>query len=678
MDRQHVLPVLVAGLALALNPLAAHAGFVGPSAITIDGAFTDWTGNVYSQTNAYTPNGSRGASHITKVWYAMSTANGTSPAGAANLIQNVYFRFDTAGSSANNPKQAYWVQLNLGTAPIGFADHVLQFYVDTTATPGVAIVLYQYSAPYPAIKVFTTTAFSPKVSNLSSGYGTHDTNAVGAWAQNGTTYSFEAKIPIGWYSPVYGGAISAYGTGADMIASAVFTSTGSLGAKGTAQDNVADVNGNLYYTQVNASTGGSSFVPANPNGGSYSATAAAATLTPVAGAADSTTLTVFKADGTTTDTLYTGAHNIILSGFLAAPDATYGSFNGVTLTGSPQTISVNFVNGVATVPLALKDAATQVIGFSLPDLTFQAANSLTNSPTAGSATKLAFNSLPVTATAGQASGAITVQRQDAYGNPNTTDASRTVTLSSDSPGTRTFTPASPLTISSGSSTASFTYTDTKSGNPTISAASTSPTTITLATQPETVNPAAPSRVVFTTQPGNGTDCSPLSTQPGVTLEDQYGNTVTGTPQNVTVAIQNNVRGGRLSGTTTAPVNTGTGVATFSGLSIDRVGTGYTLTATGSTLNTTPGVAVSSGFNITPTAAGALSLDNSFSSMGNSVTVTFAGIPGYNYVVERTSDLKHGPWTAITGSATTAPTSGLWTFIDASPPNPSYYRLRQNK
>ena len=45
------------------------------------------------------------------------------------------------------------------------------------------------------------------------------------------------------------------------------------------------------------------------------------------------------------------------------------------------------------------------------------------------------------------------------------------------------------------------------------------------------------------------------------------------------------------------MNTTTGVATFSGLAIDKIGTGYTLTATGSTVNTTPGAVVSSAFNI---------------------------------------------------------------------------------
>ncbi|MFA4957064.1 MAG: MBG domain-containing protein [Candidatus Methanoperedens sp.] len=109
---------------------------------------------------------------------------------------------------------------------------------------------------------------------------------------------------------------------------------------------------------------------------------------------------------------------------------------------------------------------------------------------AGAPSKLVFTSSPVTVTAGVASSSITVQRQDQYNNPNTTGAARTVTLSSDSTGTVTFNPTS-LTIGSGSSSATFTYTDTKAGTPTITASSTSPTTITSATQQETVNNPVP-------------------------------------------------------------------------------------------------------------------------------------------------------------------------------------------
>src|SRR5438477_2462044 len=72
------------------------------------------------------------------------------------------------------------------------------------------------------------------------------------------------------------------------------------------------------------------------------------------------------------------------------------------------------------------------------------------------ASKLVFTTAPVTATAGVASSTITVQRQDASGNPITTEAARTVTLLSNSTGTVTFTPASPLTIPNGASSGSFT------------------------------------------------------------------------------------------------------------------------------------------------------------------------------------------------------------------------------
>ena len=74
----------------------------------------------------------------------------------------------------------------------------------------------------------------------------------------------------------------------------------------------------------------------------------------------------------------------------------------------------------------------------------------------------------------------------------------------------------------------------------------------------------------------------------MTVQDAAGNTVTSDSSSVTLAIGTNPGGGTLSGTTTvAAVN---GVATFAGLSIDKSGTGYTLTAsdgalTGATSNT---------------------------------------------------------------------------------------------
>jgi len=140
----------------------------------------------------------------------------------------------------------------------------------------------------------------------------------------------------------------------------------------------------------------------------------------------------------------------------------------------------------------------------------------------------------------------------------------------------------------------------------------------------TVGPAA--KLAFTTQPVGGYAGFAFATQPAVTLQDAHGYTVLGTAQNVTLAIENNAGpGGVLSGTLIQPVDTGTGIGTFSGLSIDKVGAGYTLTATGDSVNTTPGDVVSSGFNITafPGMIWSLADDFSYDPADNSASSTWS-------------------------------------------------------
>src|SRR5438034_1288015 len=87
--------------------------------------------------------------------------------------------------------------------------------------------------------------------------------------------------------------------------------------------------------------------------------------------------------------------------------------------------------------------------------------------------------------------------------------------------------ASPLTIANGSSSVSFTYTDTQAGTPTLTAASTAPTTITSATQVETVNAAAASKLVFTT--GAQTLTAGVTSAANMTVQrqDAFGNPVIG-------------------------------------------------------------------------------------------------------------------------------------------------------
>ena len=84
----------------------------------------------------------------------------------------------------------------------------------------------------------------------------------------------------------------------------------------------------------------------------------------------------------------------------------------------------------------------------------------------------------------------------------------------------------------------------------------------------------PVMLTFMQQPataGAGQTLAPIS----VAVQDGFGRTLTNLPPSpVTIALANNPSGATLSGALT--VNTVQGVATFSNLSVNQVGTGYTL------------------------------------------------------------------------------------------------------
>jgi hypothetical protein len=86
--------------------------------------------------------------------------------------------------------------------------------------------------------------------------------------------------------------------------------------------------------------------------------------------------------------------------------------------------------------------------------------------------------------------------------------------------------------------------------------------------------------------------------------------------------------------------------------------------------------------ITVNVTNAISLVRQVTSSGSSVVITFAGVPGYKYVVERAANLA-GPWTTLDGANGTvdsqiiAPATGVWTFTEIPPSSPAFYRSRQN-
>ncbi|HVH09642.1 MAG TPA: hypothetical protein VM736_07585, partial [Gemmatimonadales bacterium] len=137
-----------------------------------------------------------------------------------------------------------------------------------------------------------------------------------------------------------------------------------------------------------------------------------------------------------------------------------------------------------------------------------------------------------------------------------------------------------------------------------------------------LNPAVPagppSQLAFTARPSTTTSGAPISPAVQVTAQDNSGNTATSFSGSVTIALGANPNGGTLSGTRTASaVN---GVATFSNLSIDKPGSGYTLQATASGLTG----ATSATFTITPPG---ITLDQVNGTLNESGTATL--IKGFN-------------------------------------------------
>ena len=90
------------------------------------------------------------------------------------------------------------------------------------------------------------------------------------------------------------------------------------------------------------------------------------------------------------------------------------------------------------------------------------------------------------------------------------------------------------------------------------------------------------KLEFTVQPTDAPAYFPIAPTVEVAITYPWGDTVTDATDAVTLAIELNVAGGTLSGTTT--VDAVNGVATFNDLSVDKVGSGYTLVATSGALS----------------------------------------------------------------------------------------------
>ncbi|HET7449750.1 MAG TPA: invasin domain 3-containing protein, partial [Gaiellaceae bacterium] len=292
--------------------------------------------------------------------------------------------------------------------------------------------------------------------------------------------------------------------------------------------------------------------------------------------------------------------------------------------------------------------------------------SITINPAA--ANKLAWSQQPTSTGAGSTiSPSPTVTVQDTYGNTVTSSSASITVAIGTNPGGGTLSGTKTVSASSGVATFSTLSIDKIGTGYTLTAAATGLTGATSSTFNITVG--APSKVAFVQQPTTATSTATISPSVTVAIQDALGNTVTSSTASVTLAIGTNPGGGTLSGTTS--VSAVNGVATFSTLSIDKAGTGYTLTAsstgltgaTSSTFNINIGAAAKLAFVQQPTSATAGAAISPAITVavqdagGNTVTSSSASI---------TTAIGTNPSSGtLSGTKTVSAVSGVATFSTLS-------------
>jgi len=155
------------------------------------------------------------------------------------------------------------------------------------------------------------------------------------------------------------------------------------------------------------------------------------------------------------------------------------------------------------------------------------------------------------------------------------------------------------------STAQFTDLSINRTSPEYTLTATSPGLVSAKSRIFQISAAAPTKLEFTVQLEGAKAGEPFETQPKVAVMDIYGNVVTSSRASITVSItpDTGTAGAILSGTKTLVAEDAMGgLSAFVNLSIDRAGSGYTLTATSAGLTS----ATSAPFDVTPSSTKATS------------------------------------------------------------------------
>src|SRR5437867_3830335 len=410
--------------------------------------------------------------------------------------------------------------------------------------------------------------------SVSPGAATHLTFTV----QPGTTPAGQQIAPAGKVA-----AQDALGNVVPSFTGSVTVALGSNPAGSTLSGSatVSAVSGVATFGDLSINTSGSGYTLTATATGLTGATSTPFGITP--GAATHLVFTVQPANATAGTTLtpavqvaaQDAAGNTVPS-FSGSVTVALGGTNpaGGTLAGTTTVAAVNGVASFAT--LSIDKSGSYWLTATAPATGLSGGTSNDFSIAAGAATQLAFTVQPSNAVAGRTiSPAVQVSARDAQGNLVTGFVGSVTMALGTNPGGSTL--GGTTTVPAVSGVASFgnlSLAKVGAGYKPTAAAAGLPAATSAAFN---VTPGTAAKLVFTVQPSNTAAGAAITPAVQVTAQDAQGNTASGFTGTVTVALGANPVGGTLSGHTTVAASAG--VATLADLSLDRAGTGYTLTAT---------------------------------------------------------------------------------------------------
>jgi hypothetical protein len=381
-------------------------------------------------------------------------------------------------------------------------------------------------------------------------------------------------------NPIQGAAVVLSSTGTNNS----FTQPGPTGSSGVTTGTLSSTK--AESKTVSATIGGvlvtqTAVVTVNPAGLSASQSTVSASPT-----------SIEASNGAVASTITVTARDALGNPIPGAAVILGASGSGNTVT---QPAGTTTINGVATGSLTSTTIGAKVISATIDATPIPGTDTVTVVHGEISASRSTLQAAPasIPASNGSSISTITVIARDDQGNPV---SGASVALSATGSGNTLTQPAGATDVNG---VATGTLRSTVVGAKVVSGAIDG--TGIEQTDTVTVTPSVADRLAFIVQPGSATVDNTITPAVQVEIRDQFGNRVTGAGNPITLAIGTNPGGGTLTGG--GPVAAVNGVATFTNLSIDQVGSGYTLTAAATSLSG----ATSTSFNI---SAGVVSASQS--------------------------------------------------------------------